>query len=97
MEPVVSATGPRGRRPSRDGEEELMPAATVRQTRRLNLVLPEDLYRELQEVADKKHTNIQELIRKFLKLGLLAVEMEDAPDSQIIFREAGVERRVVIL
>jgi hypothetical protein len=65
--------------------------------KRHNLVLPEDLYNQLQEVADQKHTTVLELIRRFVKLGLLAVRAETTPGLEFLVRENGVESRVMIL
>lgn len=66
-------------------------------TKRYNLVLPTELYDQLQEVADQKHTTVLELIRRFVKLGLLAVRAETTPGLDFIVREDGVESRVMIL
>lgn len=65
--------------------------------KRYNLVLPIELYDQLQEVADQKHTTVLELIRRFVKLGLLAVRAETTPGLDFIVREDGVESRVMIL
>lgn len=72
-------------------------AAQERRTKRYNVVLPEELFNELQEVADQKHTTVLELIRRFVKLGLLAVRAETTPDLEFLVRERGVESRVMIL
>lgn len=75
-----------------------MPVVTrSKDTRRCNLVLPGELLTELQEVADQKHTTVVELIRKFVKLGLLAVQAESTPGMEFLIRENGVEQRVLIL
>ena len=60
-------------------------------------MLPGELLTELQEVADQKHTTVVELIRKFVKLGLLAVQAESTPGMEFLIRENGVEQRVLIL
>jgi hypothetical protein len=71
--------------------------AKDRGTKRYNLVLPAELYDQLQEVADEKHTTVLELIRRFVKLGLLAVRAETTPGLDFVVRENGVESRVMIL
>lgn len=71
--------------------------ASGKQTKRLNLVLPGQLYDTLQEVADERHTSLQDLIRRFLKLGLLAHEVEGTPGSEFLIREGDVERRILLL
>ncbi len=74
-----------------------MPSTARKTQTRYNLVLPEHLHTRLQEVADRKEIAIQELVRKFLRLGLIAVEVEDTPGSELIIREGGVERRIMII
>jgi len=66
-------------------------------TKRYNLVLPEELFNQLQEVANRKHTTVLELIRKFVKLGLIAVQAEDTPGTEFLLRENGIEQRILIL
>ena len=73
-----------------------MPATKAR-TKRHNLVLPSELYHRLQQVAEEKHTTITDLIKRFVKLGLLAVEVENSPGSELIIRENGAERRILLL
>jgi hypothetical protein len=82
-----------------DGEGTLMKDVAVhtRNTKRYNVVLPAELFDQLQEVADQKHTTVLELIRRFIKLGLLAVRAETTPDLDFLVREHGVESRVMIL
>ena len=66
-------------------------------TKRYNLVLPEELFDEIQRVADKQQTTVVEIIRKFMKLGLLAVQVEETPGSALLIREKGVEREIILL
>jgi len=65
--------------------------------RRYNLVLPEELFDEIKRVADKQQTTVVEIIRKFMKLGLLAVQVEETPGSALLIRENNVEREIILL
>jgi hypothetical protein len=65
--------------------------------KRYNLALPEPLYEELQTLADREHTTILELLRRFIKLGLLAVKVQDTPGAALIIREGESEREIVLL
>jgi ATP-dependent Clp protease ATP-binding subunit ClpA len=65
--------------------------------KRYNLVLPEELFRQVQELADREHTTVVEVLRRFIKLGLLATRVAETPDSAIILREGGREREVLLL
>jgi hypothetical protein len=69
----------------------------TRPQKRYNVMLPAELFDELQEVAKQKHTTVLELIKRFVKLGLLAVRAETSPDLDFLVRERGVESRVMIL
>lgn len=44
--------------------------------KRYNLVLPEELWTEIQAIADRDGTTAVEVIRRWLKLGLLAEKGE---------------------
>ncbi len=65
--------------------------------KRYNLVLPEDLFDELQELADNKQTTVVDLLRKFIKLGLVVAKVEETPGSAFLIREGKAERQLVLL
>lgn len=52
---------------------------------------------EIQRVADKQQTTVVEIIRKFMKLGLLAVQIEEIPGSALLIRANGIEREIILL
>jgi len=60
-------------------------------------VLPEELYQELQALADHRHTTVVDLLRRFVKLGLLVAKAEESPDMAFILREGDKERELVLL
>jgi hypothetical protein len=65
-----------------------------KETRRFNVVLPAELLNQLQEVAHENHTTTLDLIKRFVKLGLLVVRAEKDPDLEFLIRERGVTERV---
>ena len=65
--------------------------------RRYNLVLPEALFDEIKQIADRQQTTVVEIIRRFMKLGLLATQIEEAPESELIIRENGAEQKIILL
>ena len=73
------------------------PETKGRATRRYNLNLPEELYDELQIEADKRHTTVVELIRRSITLALMAIKLEDDPNSGVIIRRNGADTKVVLL
>ena len=65
--------------------------------KRYSLVLPEDLFTALQELADQRQTTVVDLIRRFIKLGLIAAKIEDTPGAALIIREGDTERQIILL
>lgn len=59
---------------------------------RYNLDLGEDVYAELQRLAEAEQRPIAELVRRFIRLGLL-VQRADS----VILRENGHEREIILL
>jgi hypothetical protein len=56
-------------------------------TKRFHLNLPVDAYLELERIAEARHTNVGELVRRFIKLGFIAVTIEDDPSSALIIKK----------
>lgn len=65
--------------------------------KRYSLVLPEELFEAVQELADRRHTTVVEIIRRFIKLGLIAARIEDTPDAALIIREGDTEREIILV
>jgi hypothetical protein len=65
--------------------------------KRYSLVLPEDLFTAIQALADQRQTTVVDLIRRFIKLGLIAAKIEDTPDAALIIREGDTERQIILL
>jgi hypothetical protein len=65
--------------------------------KRYNLGLPEDLYEALQEAANERHTTVVALLRSFVKLGLIALELEKTPDAALLIKEGDKEQRIMLL
>ncbi len=65
--------------------------------KRYNFVLPEELYQELQALADRRHTTVVDLLRRFVKLGLLVAKAEESPDTGFFIRKGDEEQRLLLL
>jgi len=65
--------------------------------KRYNLVLPEALFLEVQDLAGRQHVTVLELLRKFIRLGLLVAKAEESPDTVFLLREGNTERQLVLL
>lgn len=65
--------------------------------KRYNLVLPEELFNEVQRIADDRQTTVVDILRRFIKLGLLADRIEKSSDSALIIREGDIERQIILV
>lgn len=68
-----------------------------RQGRRYSLVLPEGLFEQVERLAQRHDTTVVELLRRFTRLGLLAMELQERPDASLIIREGGTDRQLLLL
>ena len=66
-------------------------------SRRYSLVLPEDLYEEVRGLAETRHTTVVEVLRRFVRLGLLVAQVESTPDAALVIREGDTEREIILL
>jgi hypothetical protein len=67
------------------------------QLKRYNLALPPALFARLQEVAREQNTTVIEVMRRFIKLGLIATEIEKRPDAKLIIREGDSETQILLI
>lgn len=65
--------------------------------KRYNLVLPEELFCEVQRLAERRHTTVVDLLRKFIRLGLLVANAEESSNATFIIREGDKEQQLVLL
>ena len=66
-------------------------------SKRFNMILPYELFDQIQVIADQEHTSVVEVLRRFIKLGLLATEVQKKPDSALILREGDDEKQILLL
>lgn len=74
----------------------MLPNSNDSKVYRYNLALPKELFDELKKAADEKGMTVVEILRKFIKLGLLILEIQDKPGSALIIREGDTERQILI-
>jgi ATP-dependent Clp protease ATP-binding subunit ClpA len=65
--------------------------------KRYQLVLPADLFEAVQRLAAREDATVQEVLRRFIRLGLLVTDMQRTPGAELILRDAGGERRLVLI
>jgi hypothetical protein len=77
-----------------NSEEVPMPKGELK---RYNLALPQELFDQIEDVAQQRHTTVVEVLRSFIRLGLIAVQMDGSSDSALILREGDKERQVLVI
>lgn len=65
--------------------------------KRYNLVIPEELYNDVQRIANAEHTTVVDLLRRFIKLGLIATRIAQDSNASLIIREGNREREILFL
>lgn len=60
------------------------------------MAMPIELYRELEAIAASREVSITALFRQFIKLGLLAVKLEDTPGNRLVLHEGEQERELIL-
>ncbi len=65
--------------------------------RRYNLTLLENLFNELCECAEKHGTSVAELVRKFIKLGLLAIDVKSAGGALLLRENPDGDLREILI
>jgi hypothetical protein len=64
--------------------------------RRFTLALPDDLYKQVQEVAKQRNTTVQSVMRLGARLAVKANELdENNPDDALTFRKNGKDRDIM--
>ena len=54
---------------------------------RYTLTLPTEIYNELRELAEQRGISIKDAVRQCLKIGLVAVKLDEDPDKELIIKE----------
>jgi len=65
--------------------------------KRYNLVLPYALFDEVQAMADASDTTVLDMLKRFIKIGLVLTKLCQSPDATLIVREGGRERELLLL
>lgn len=65
--------------------------------KRYNLVLPSPLFEEVQTLANEQNTSVLELLKRFIKIGLLVAKLSQSPNTAVIIREGDKEREVLFM
>lgn len=64
-----------------------------RSTKRYTFELPVEIYDQLSNTAEQNGTSVVEMLRKYIKLGLLATQ----PDTVVLLRSGDSEQPVMLV
>jgi len=64
-----------------------------RTTKRYTFELPIEIYNELADLADENGTSVVEMLRKYIKLGLLATK----PGTEVLLRIGDRDQPVLLI
>jgi hypothetical protein len=73
------------------------PAEHPEAHKRYNLVIPAVLFHEVQALATHRQVSVLELLRRFIRLGLLVARAEETPQTAFVLREGSRERELLLL
>jgi len=57
--------------------------------KKYNLTLPQELYEEIEQAALEWDTTVVDVIKRFLRLGLVIRAAQSNPETDILLREKG--------
>lgn len=64
-----------------------------RSTKRYTFELPIEIYNQLSTIAEQNGTSVVEMLRKYIKLGLLATQ----PDTVVLLKSGDSEQPVMLV
>jgi hypothetical protein len=59
----------------------------MKQTQRFNLTLPAPVVSEMEKIAEAYDISIVDVIRSFIRIGLLVSRAQNDPDKAVLIRE----------
>ena len=69
----------------------------MKEIRRYNLAISKELYNQVKKAADAKNITVVELLRRFISLGLIAVNLNNEAGETLVIREGKKERQIQFL
>jgi hypothetical protein len=70
---------------------------TAKEVKRYQLVLPQSLYDRVHAAAEEREVTVVQLLRAFIKLGLVVLEAENDPHGELILRTEHGEKQLVLV
>jgi metal-responsive CopG/Arc/MetJ family transcriptional regulator len=60
--------------------------------KRYSVSLPDELFNDIQQIAERQQITLVDVLRKCIKLGLIASKADNDPNLELIIREGDTER-----
>ena len=70
---------------------------SVKGVKRYQLVLPNSLYVRVAQAAEEQDITVVQLLRAYIKLGLMVSEAEKHPGAELILRTPDGEKQLVMV
>jgi ATP-dependent Clp protease ATP-binding subunit ClpA len=77
--------------------DEIARVLSAVQPRRYNLALPEDLFREVESIAERDNSSLLEVLRRFIRLGVYLDDLRRAHATRLVIRVGQEERELLWL
>jgi LysM repeat protein len=68
-----------------------------RKRARYHLSMPVSLHEELQVIADEEQVSIAEIMRRFLKLGVVASKLGQSQDAHLCIANGDTIQQIIVL
>jgi hypothetical protein len=59
--------------------------------------IPSDLYDKLQQAADSRQTSVVQLLRQFITIGLMVLDLDETPESSLVVRRGETEEKIKLV
>jgi hypothetical protein len=64
--------------------------------KRYNLVIPKELYGEIEKVADKRRVKVVDVLRTYIEFGLWFEMTLAKPETTLVVKEGDKERELIL-
>lgn len=69
----------------------------TKNTKRYNINIPQELFDQIRMFANERGTTAIDVIKRFIRLGLIVAECEKTKAKLIIREEDGTEKEIILL
>ena len=70
--------------------------AKINKVKQYDFILPDSLFGEVQAMANDEHISLLEMLKRFIKIGLVVTKLYQSPGARLIIREGNKERELLL-